>query len=568
VAELAVLEYMDRGVYFGEKELRMLESTKLDGGQVRPLVVESTAEIFLRHAATSERLSELRSYPELVTVKRYLANYADGSVYRKNIVWSDDGPPVPCRASDGERPLDSLIYDEDDVLEEPAVGDRGASETAKEPDVGYASDGNDGDDDRKVYCPTSKVYETLNASLKEIYGSKGISPLASTEGEIAAVVDGGELTDLDSVRDFRDLFYATLVIPFPSKVFWSNDVSFDSTRSSKVALMCFVDRAAESERNKASLLTKRAKTLAKMSSFDPATASKYLEYKKEKAAAFRGKGKPGSGSSSYMRCSRSIVGTGTGHLSSVFYNIRPYGKEWSDELLLGKGTTAQGGNDGKLPAGDFISDAALKSALSALSVSESYNGKLRDDGVSANDGVVDAMNRCGDDLLGKVLMRDVARNIEEDTGMFKDGYRLIYKSDYVTPEGLHYVHFNTDGRYKVCYLKGLREGLEHAQHGGNNVWFVVCLNTFSYWQKCHSEDCKDFYARCLAKVSPNDEGYHRCCKKAKSESMKLWDVLHERILNFLKFNDVLDDWDAFSNEVSAFDGGSREKTTKKEDKTA
>ena len=74
------------------------------------------------------------------------------------------------------------------------------------------------------------------------------------------------------------------------------------------------------------------------------------------------------------------------------------------------------------------------------------------------ENALSCMEDYGDDPLGMKLISDIVTNIEIDTGMVNEGFGLTYKKEF-SADGLHYLMFATDHRYKKCFLKGMRCGV-------------------------------------------------------------------------------------------------------------
>ncbi len=275
----------------------------------------------------------------------------------------------------------------------------------------------------------------------------------------------------------------------------------------------------------------------------------------------------------------SSASTAEAFYSSSYYNTRPYGKELLEALPSWVSSLKEEDDRNDGDAGNISSDGVL--TLSKLR--EKFLELGREEKRTADDLHVDEMTlknmvQRGDDPLGTRLFRDIGDNITRKLGEAAFGHRVFYKCERRTPDGFRWLIYNTSHKYKMCYVKGMRDGPENAKHTNNNVFFVVCLNNFTFYQKCHSQECSNFYHNSFVLQKPTgseagqleknasgeekgrededeEEGEKERFSKVGEDSsraryargpVKLLDEeLWSPIMSFLQFDDMLDRWNAY-----------------------
>jgi hypothetical protein len=455
-----VLENLDMGIYKGEREFRTIESTKL--GQNRPLVIHSICSLETRSPDVLEALGKAACLSPLVKRWSYCAFSAPENRYRSGIYLPDAAAAAAACVAETviSEPKESEFDYEEDGEDEEEEDEKSEEEPKKAPPAENR--------EKSVpapFCPISKVSDSGSEFLRRTFSR------SSSE----SLVDSRTVPKKFEPKDFRDCFYDNLVVPFFGPRGYGLSFSGDSSRSTAVKMLWFVDKKRNSSRARDSLLERRSEIIARMKEV-------------------------------VRNLSPAAAASETGDDEEGAFEI----------ALLKRG--GSGGN---------ISEERKKDALLQ-------------------------MVRNGDDPLGEKLIADVCRNVEADSGMREEGWRLSYKMEFASPDGVHYVMFSPHEKYKKCHLKSLRTGKAGDCHTNNNVYFLANLNKGVYYQKCHSEKCKNYYVRNAAKLEAgkNLAAFANARERARGPVRNLKFGIRDRALNFVRMSEIIREWDV-ENSVSA-----------------
>jgi hypothetical protein len=558
-ARLVLLDWLDFSVYQGEKEFRMVESNKF--GENRPMLVEWRNSVKLREPGCFESKGVPPSSLQLKVSSRSIKkdmcllcttwkNKIRTNLYWKpnNITSSDAG----CNSKRGNSDDDdiddelSFFYDEDEADEQQ-------SSTKNSEGSGKNN--------------AAEIQPEVFTKEPEPKRSPVILSFVETTHHLA--LEQNCLGTSSDGIDFSQCFYDSLVLPCWDyrKTTGARSCDFGhavgcSELPKKLNLLWFCDDAAERERFKNSLMAKRSKILTKMAT---CKSEETIALMRDKLAALSVAGnRAGKKRNGKNPKSRKTAGPDFGaHFASKYYNASFRGASGreidgnpSSDTAFGEGVS----HDGMI-SGEKLRDLlTLKPEPGTNAIEDGVDDPRPEGELGKAESILRTMGHYGDDPLGKNLIAAIAANIEEDTGMNLEGQKLKYKNECVIEDGTHFICFETHHTYKKCWLKMQRCGMENGKHSGNNVWFSVCLNSFVYWQKCHSQTCREYYARDLAKtigdeddagsIADGEEENNDRQPKLKSSmayargpTCRLRPDLEPRILNFLRLNDALDQWD-------------------------
>lgn len=544
-----VLKNMDMCVYQGEREFRMLESTKF--GQKRPLILDDVCSVSSRHSDFLKlSVEQLREKPSQFASSynycmfRYCAARKGAFRQRLGTIFINrvgQLPADPMTMVDGdsveEEEMESsgstIHYNDDDDDDGSNEGDRDMMHAEGEDKLTTPF----GEPPNKEMCPISDVtndWERKN--MLELFS------LSTEETRILAH---------PNPVDIANVFYNTLLVPFhlvdDEPTLAPNGIAHYNSppHPKEVQLLCFINKVDEMNRTKDSLLIRRADILRKM----------------KVHAIADGSGRNGGCNPRKLRecpSAKSPHGKRLSMMESVpiYYSMRPYYSQPTNgrpSRLIGFKSELEDEEKGAL--GNVGGDSNPKHIsanhmVTAFGLDQGADVTVLDTDEDVHPLVIMQQNE--DDPLGMKIISDVAANIERETGMTEAGFLLTYKKEFVT-DGLHYLMFATHHDYKICYLKGMRCGMHDNRHKSNNVYFMVRLNDNSYYQKCHNVDCRSFYAQNMVGLDPKRDknAFIDCTKKAKGPIRKLQQKLWNRTANFMALHGALEAWDNKQQDIES-----------------
>jgi len=534
---------VDLGIYVGEREFRMYESTKYD--EARPLILDEVCKL---HDSDGDYLDWKDLTPSVQSYCIYNSNHTRtrlGVYCKPHVVLPSE------RINNAIDPQEPMHYDDDDDDDEDSadycVGDTGggAPGTGKD-DLSntlaaglYLFSAAEEDMSELRECITSNVTSNwLTKSLSDMNVMNGVNETLAFHKAAVNLVD---------------IFYRTLIIPaLPGCARENNESHWhygldaetwntcrahcptvDDTSCVK-QLLRFINTHDEMLNTKQSLLKRRSDILTRMKR----TPRKHN--------------------------SNQLTALSLACIQSVYYSTKPYGRKYasifddnnaifddamtsnSNQSVISEGTNTIPDDVQCAHHTDDLPEDHLFEALSDFSKSSSLSEKNPSTSETCPKELMGVMRQYGDDPLGLRLIADISTSICHDTGMSEEGYALIYLSDKRSNDGMHYLTYTSPPEYKRCYLKGIRLGMHNNRHNNNNTYFVVCLNNGTYYQKCHDEDCKTYYACTLAGMcARKDPSQYALIKnQAKGPKRQLSEQLRIRALNFMQFNELLEHWDA------------------------
>lgn len=453
-----VLKSVDSGIYRGEKEFRMLGSTKY--GQNRPFHLQKRTSCNLVYNVESGKCDLV----DVLATKHLF--------YNRSLVTSNELPRI-------ERHVKGIKY-------EKRNSSRGKEQDQQELEE-VVDFGEDEDEEIKEENKTSPIKTDTAAKGEEI-----------------------------GFLDFRQVFYESLIVPFFHKSLYK--------RLESITSLEYVDRNEESMLKANNLLELRKSIIAKMLGAEKSIA----ENKNESALK--------SANSTSLRSFSSVGGVDA--TIDRFFRKKAFG--YGD-------------------IGDDGGDNFIKNVLSQMTMSDKEVdarmkeilewGDEEDDYELDSEEGKENLASLAEHMLGIKIISEIATNVELKAGLLAYGDRLVFRKEFFIGDDdeMHYLMFSTKG-FKVCQLKAQRCGPQNAEHRNNTVYFVVRLNDNKFYQKCHDDDCCEYYVRNVSGVdidSASDEDLEEIRKSARgpmlSLSQSLWSKtqrLRENHKKLVRWNEM------------------------------
>jgi hypothetical protein len=529
------LSHIDYNVYVGEREFRMYESTKC--GEQRPLILESISSIPVNniyeaciHKDATTIATKLTVLSKHITTSSHCSFAKPQKRIRKMLYWSDDW--FQCKAESPD--LTTFTPDHHNMTLETEHGEDfydDDDEEEEEEDIicdDKTTDNHTTSEEMvKSFVTTelSDIQEDWNKTLPVVYKHSNSEPLEQRDYFASG----------SSIVSFKEVFYSTLLVPF--FLFKTAHGKYITVLEKELTMLVYMDKRKEREFNSKSMFSERAKILGKM------RMMKDNHEVEHSAHNHRTKMQWDSRASTDIKgtCNLNSLGLSYYDVSRPFFDIDRFEKP----STTGEEVDAEGH--------PTMTYESLRHHFKQLTISKQSqkSGDDNDDGDAIMDEMLETMKRNGDDIHGKNLISDIARDIEHQTGMDVDGYHLKYKKDYLYEEEMHFIKFATHHKYKKCYLKGMWDPSGNNIHTNENTYFLVRLNDFVFYQKCYSHKCKHYYANTLvhenklAHLSTDCDqknSYFAAFQQARGPTRNLSQNLWVRIQNFLLYNKSLLLW--------------------------